>query len=152
MPLANPSGANGSRRPRPTSMVNRRFSRRSQPAMSRAVCVQAVFVTTDQTHTARDMAGWLRLENRRFTIEVGRGRRDAFAPLGFAKGIQTVDSLNPTPLTGFIAARASVTVVPGLALSGWYFDPVVGGGDFEPPRHGRVSAAFYSKFWRVFKS
>ena len=114
--------------------------------------VQAVFVTTDETHTARDMAGWLRLENRRFTIEVGRGRRDPFPPLGFAKGIQTVDSLNPTPLTGFIAARASVTVVPGLALSGWFFDPVVGGGDFEPPRHGRVSAAFYSKFWRVFKS
>jgi len=38
-----------------------------------------------------------------------------------------------------------------------YFDrlvlrSVLGGGDFEPPRHGRVSVTFYSKFWRVFKS
>lgn len=114
--------------------------------------VQSIFVTADQVHRALDIAGWLRLENRRFTVEVGRGKRDPFAPLGFAKGIQTVDSLNPTPLTEFIAGRASVNVVPGLTLAGWYFDPVVGGGDFEPPHHGRVSAAFYSKFWRVFKS
>jgi hypothetical protein len=29
---------------------------------------------------------------------------------------------------------------------------VVGGGDFEPPHHARVSATFYSKFWRVYRS
>jgi len=114
--------------------------------------VQSPFVRADQAHRALDLAGWLRLEHRRYTVEVGRGRRDPFAPLGFAKGIGTVDSLNPTPLTEFIAGRASVNVVPGLTLAGWYFDPVVGGGDFEPPRHGRVSVAFYSKFWRVFRS
>ena len=114
--------------------------------------VQSIFDTSDQVHQALDIAGWVRIQNRRFTIEVGRGRRDPFTPLGFAKGIQTVDSLNPTPLTEFIAGHAALNVVPGLQLSGWYFSPLVGGGDFEPPRHARVSATFYSKFWRVFKS
>ncbi len=28
----------------------------------------------------------------------------------------------------------------------------MGGGDFEPPQHTRISATFYSKFWRVFRS
>jgi hypothetical protein len=37
-------------------------------------------------------------------------------------------------------------------VSGWYYNPITGGGDFEPPHHARLSAAFYSKFWRVFKS
>src|SRR5439155_68609 len=27
-----------------------------------------------------------------------------------------------------------------------------GGGDFEPPRHARSAATFYSKFWRQYKS
>ena len=114
--------------------------------------VQAALVRTDQVQQMLDLAGWVGFENRLVTLEVGRGRRDPFAPLGFAVGIKTVDSLNPTPLTEFIAAHATLRVVPGVTLTGWYFDPVVGGGDFEPPRHGRVSVAFYSKFWRVFKS
>jgi hypothetical protein len=63
-----------------------------------------------------------------------------------------VDSLSPTPLTEFVAGHATLRIASGFTLSGWYFDPVAGGGDFEPPRHGRVSATFYSKFWRVFKS
>jgi hypothetical protein len=99
-----------------------------------------------------DYAGWVRFDHRRLSIEVGRGRRDPFEPFGFAEGIKSVRSLNPTPLTDFIAARASIQVVPGVQLSGWYFDPVVGGGDFEPPHHSYISATFYSKFWRVFKS
>ena len=113
---------------------------------------QAPLVTTDPMHRMLDVAAWLRLENRLVTLEVGRGRRDPFAPLGFAAGIKTVDSLSPTPLTEFVAAHATLHIAPGFTLTGWYFDPVVGGGDFEPPRHGRVSATFYSKFWRVFKS
>jgi hypothetical protein len=28
----------------------------------------------------------------------------------------------------------------------------VGGTDFEPPYHARVSLTFYSKFWRVYRS
>ena len=114
--------------------------------------VQAPFVITNQVQQALDVAGWLRFDSRLLTLEVGRGRRDPFAPLGFAAGIKTVDSLNPTPLTEFVAAHATLRIAPGLQLAGWYFDPVVGGGDFEPPRHARLSATFYSKFWRVFKS
>ena len=114
--------------------------------------VQAPFVTTDQVQQTLDVAGWVRVENRLLTLEVGRGRRDPFAPLGFADGIKTVDSLNPTPRTEFVAAHAMIRLAAGFELAGWYFDPAVGGGDFEPPRHGRVSATFYSKFWRVFKS
>jgi hypothetical protein len=48
--------------------------------------------------------------------------------------------------------RASVRPLPGLELSGWYFNPLTGGGDFEPPYHARYSITFYSKFWRVFRS
>ena len=113
---------------------------------------EAALVTTDAMHRTLDVAAWLRFENRLLTVEVGRGRRDPFAPLGFAQGIKSVDSLSPTPLTEFVAAHATLHVVPGVTLTGWYFDPVVGGGDLEPPRHGRVSVTFYSKFWRVFKS
>lgn len=114
--------------------------------------VQAPFVLADRPQQATDVAGWVRFDHRRLVIEVGRGRRDPFVPLGFAVGIQTVDSLHPTPLTEFVAAHASIRPLPGVELSGWYFDPQVGGGDFEPPHHARVSATFYSKFWRVFKS
>jgi len=63
-----------------------------------------------------------------------------------------VRGLHPTPLTDFIAGHASLRVLPGFTLSGWYFDAVVGGGDFEPPHHARMAATFHSKFWRVFKS
>ena len=113
---------------------------------------QAALLTSDFMHRALDLAGWVGFENRLVSLEVGRGRRDPYAPLGFAVGIKTVDSLNPTPLTEFLAAHATIRIAPGFQLAGWYFDPIVGGGDFEPPRHGRVSATFYSKFWRVFKS
>ena len=113
---------------------------------------QSVLVSSDQPQKGIDVAAWVRVDHRRLTVEVGRGRRDPFAPLGFPKGIRTVDSLNPTPRTDFVAAHASIRLVPGLELSGWYYDALVGGGDFEPPHHSRISATFYSKFWRVFKS
>jgi len=127
-----------------------RFSARAEFAWQRDV--QAPFVRSDPAQQATDVAGWVRFDHRRLLIEVGRGRRDPFAPLGFAAGIKTVDSLHPTPLTEFVAAHASIRPLPGLELSGWYFDPQIGGGDFEPPHHARVSVTFYSKFWRVFKS
>jgi hypothetical protein len=126
------------------------FSARAEAVWQKDV--QSALVTTDDLQEPLAVAGWVRFDHPRLTVEVGRGRRDPFAPLGFARGIKTVDSLNPTPLTEFIAAHGTVQVVPGLQISGWYFDPVTGGGDFEPPHHGRVSATFQSKFWRVFKS
>ncbi len=126
------------------------FSARAEVAWRKdpQVALTATRLVTQQL----DVAGWLRFDHSRVMMEIGRGRRDPFAPFGFAAGIKTVDSMSPTPRTEFVAARASIQVVPGLYLSGWYFDPIVGGGDFEPPRHARVSAVFYSKFWRVFKS
>ena len=110
----------------------------------------------DRTDTVRqrttDVAAWVRWDRAWFTVEVGRGWRDPFTALGFEAGIRPVDHLGPTPRTEFLAAHASISPLPGVALSGWYFDPVVGGGDFEPPHHARVSASFYSKFWRVYRS
>lgn len=110
----------------------------------------------DRSDTLRqvttDVATWLRWDLARFSVEVGRGWRDPFTPLGFEAGIKPVDHLGPTPRTEFLAVHASLRPLPGVQLSGWYFDPVVGGGDFEPPHHARVSASFYSKFWRVYRS
>jgi hypothetical protein len=126
------------------------FSARVEAAWQKDA--QAALVTTDDLQDPLDVAAWIRFDHPRLTVQVGRGRRDPFAPLGFARGIKTVDSLNPTPRTEFIAVQASVQILPGLRLSGAYFDPFVGAGDFEPPYHARVSATFHSKFWRVFKS
>lgn len=126
------------------------FSARAEATWQKDV--QAPLVTTDDLQETLDMAGWLGFDHSRLSFEVGRGRRDPFAPLGFGGGIITVDSLHPSPFTEFLAVRGSVQVVSGLRLSGWYFDPIVGGSDFEPPHHARVSATFQSKFWRVFKS
>jgi hypothetical protein len=127
------------------------FSARGEVAWMKDV--QAPLLAADTIRRpATDVAGWLRWEHPRVVIEVGRGRRDPFTALDFAAGIKPVDHLGPTPRTDFIAARASVRPLPGLELSAWYFDPIVGGGDFEPPHHARLSASFSSKFWRVFRS
>jgi hypothetical protein len=128
------------------------FSARAEAAWQHDVQSGGTLETTNDVQRVLDVAGWVRFDHPRLSIEVGRGRRDPFAPLGFALGIQAVDSLNPTPLTEFVAARATLRVVPGLQLSGWYYDALVGGGDFEPPHHSRLAAIFYSKFWRVFPS
>ena len=127
-----------------------RFTARAEATWQKDA--QSAFVTTDDLQETLDMAGWLGFDHSRLSVEVGRGRRDPFAPLGFGGGIITVDSLHPSPFTEFIAVRGSVQVVSGLRVSGWYFDPLVGGADFEPPHHARVAATFQSKFWRVFKS
>ena len=127
-----------------------RFTARAEATWQKDV--QSSLVTTDDLQETLDMAGWVGFDHPRLSFEVGRGRRDPFAPLGFGGGIITIDSLHPSPLTEFLAVRGSVRVISGLWLSGWYFDPLVGGADFEPPHHSRVSATFQSKFWRVFKS
>jgi len=128
-----------------------RFSARGEVALNRDVRAP-LDVTDTAFQRTTDVAGWLRWDQPRITVEVGRGRRDPFTPLGFEAGIKPVDHLGPTPRTDFIAAHASIQPLSGLFLSAWYFDPVVGGGDFEPPHHARASVAFYSKFWRVYKS
>jgi hypothetical protein len=109
-------------------------------------------LVTDTFQWANDYAAYLRWDRRRITLEAGQLRRDPFAPLGFAAGIAPVASLGPRPRSTYRSVYAAVRPVAGVELSGWYFDPVSGGGDFEPPKHARASATFYSKFWRVFKS
>ena len=128
-----------------------RLSARGEVALSRDV--RAPFDVTDTAfQRTTDVAAWLRWDHPRLMVEVGRGKRDPFVPLGFSAGIKPVDHLGPTPRTEFIAVHASIRPLPGVSIGGWYFDPVVGGGDFEPPHHARVSATFYSKFWRVYRS
>jgi len=68
-------------------------------------------------------------------------------------GIPSVARLGPTQRTRYFTTHGVVRLLPGLALAGWYFDPLVpGGNDFEPPYHGRLSLTFYSRFWRVYRS
>jgi hypothetical protein len=113
---------------------------------------QAAIVPSDPFQEANDYAGYLRWDQRRITLEVGEVQRDPFQPLGFARGILTVDSLGRVPRSTYASVFVGLRPLSGVELSGWYFDPIRGGADLEPPTHARVSATFYSKFWRVFKS
>lgn len=128
------------------------FSVRTDLAWRRDL--QAPLVPAEPPQTAAEQTGWVRFDHRWLAVELGRGRRDPFTPFAgaFAAGIKTVAGLSPTPSSEFVAAHAVLRPLPGFSVSGWYFDPIVGGGDFEPPHHARVSATFYSKFWRVFRS
>src|SRR5207245_4388965 len=93
-----------------------------------------------------DAAGAVRWDRRWITAEIGEASRDAFAPIGHPAGLASIDSLAPTPHTRYLTAHGAVRVLPGLELSGWYFNPLVGGGNgFEPPYHARASVTFYSK-------
>ncbi|HMA43295.1 MAG TPA: hypothetical protein VKO86_04730 [Gemmatimonadales bacterium] len=109
-------------------------------------------LVADTFQWATDYGAYVRWDQRRFSLEAGQLRRDPFAPLGFAAGIAPVASLGPRPRSTYLSVYGSVRPLSGVELSGWYFDPVTGGGDFEPPKHARAAATFYSKFWRVFKS
>jgi TonB-dependent receptor-like protein len=109
----------------------------------------------DTAQRTSDIGGAVRWDSRFASLEVGRVRRDPFAPVGFAAALTGRDGLNalsPTPRSEFVTVTAALRPLPGLTISGWYFDPVVGGGDFEPPYHGRLSVTFFSKFWRRFRS
>jgi hypothetical protein len=113
---------------------------------------QAPLVLSDSFQRATDWSAYARWERRFILVEGGVVQRDAFQPRAFAVGIQPVASLGPTPRSRYVSVYVGLRPLAGVQLSGWYFDPIRGGGDFEPPQHGRVSMAFYSKFWRVYKS
>jgi hypothetical protein len=113
---------------------------------------QAPAVRSDSFQEATDYAAYVRWETRPVTLEVGQVRRDPFQPAGFAQGILPIGGLGRTPRSTYTSAFLALRPVSGVELSGWYFDPAQGGGDLEPPTHGRFSATFYSKFWRVYKS
>jgi hypothetical protein len=107
----------------------------------------------DTVQTTSDLYGGLRWERHWATLEVGGARRGAFTPPPeFASGVATVSFLEPTPATNYLSVQATLHLLPGLEVSGWYFHPVRGGGDFEPPHHARYALTFYSKFWRTYRS
>jgi hypothetical protein len=122
--------------------------------VSRIEDFQAPLVLADSFQRATDVAGYARWGGERgfIFIEGGIIQRDSFQPRGFAAGIHPVAGLGPTPRSRYASLSVSLRPVAGLQLSGWYFDPIRAGGDYEPPTHGRFSATFYSKFWRVYKS
>ncbi len=109
-------------------------------------------ISTDTFQRANDYAAYLRWDTKRLTLEVGEVQRDSFRPRGFAAGILPVATLGPLPRSTYLSVFVGLRPLSGVQLSGWYFDPRTGGGDFEPPTHARVSATFFSKFWRVYKS
>ena len=115
--------------------------------------LQAPTLSDDSVQRTTDLSGALRWERSWTTLEVGGARRDAFVPSPeFATGLRTVTQLGVTPATSYITAHGGVRLFPGLQIAGWYFDPVRGGGAYEPPRYARYALTFYSKFWRVYRS
>jgi hypothetical protein len=120
--------------------------------------LQAPLDSFDTGQRTVDASGALRWDRSWLTLELGGATRDPFAPIGFPVAITAADSsgpvrLSPTQRTRYFTAHGAVGLLPGLQLSGWYFDPLVSGGnDFEPPYHARASLTFYSKFWRVYRS
>jgi hypothetical protein len=115
--------------------------------------LQAPTLAPDTAQRTTDASGALRWDRHRVTVEVGVARRDAFVPLGRPAGLRPVRGLGPTPATRYLTVHGALEPLSGVHLAGWYFHPSVPGGNaFEPPYHARVSATFYSKFWRVYKS
>jgi len=107
----------------------------------------------DSLQTTTDLYGAVTWTSRLLTFEVGGARRDPFTPVAdFPEGFPGISGLAPTPATNYVVLQAAIRPLPGLELSGWYWNPVRGGGDFEPPTHGRYSVTFYSKFWRTYRS
>jgi hypothetical protein len=115
--------------------------------------LQAPLLAGDGGQRTVDASGAVRWDRSWATLEVGTAIRDSFVPLGFPAGLGSFPSLDPTPRTRYVTVTGAVQLRPGLSVAGWYFNPVrVGGTDFEPPYHARVSLTFYSKFWRVYRS
>ena len=114
--------------------------------------VSAPSILADSAQETTDLSWAVRWDRPWLTLEGGGGRRDGFTALGFAADLDPVARIGPTPTTQYMHAFASIRAVPGLTLSGWYFHPIAGGADFEPPHHARYAATFHSKFWRKFRS
>jgi len=120
--------------------------------------LQAPLDSSDLGQRTVDGSGAVRWDRSWISLEVGGATRDPFRPSGFPVAITAIDSsgptrLSPTQRTRYFTAHGALRLLPGFQLSGWYFDPLVrGGNDFEPPSHARFSLTFYSKFWRVYRS
>ena len=107
----------------------------------------------DSMQTTTDLYGAVTWTSRLLTFEIGGARRDPFKPVAdFPDGFPGISGLGLTPATNYVVLEGAIRPLPGLELSGWYWNPVRGGGDFEPPTHARYSVTFYSKFWRTYRS
>ncbi len=146
------SGSRSSNRAHLSGGVDLPFGLSAHGEVAWAQELQGPAVATASIQRTTDLAGALRWERSWVTLEVGGGRRDPFSPLGFVSGLKSVNELGRVPRTTFLSAHVNLRPLPGVHLATWYFDPVRGGGDFEPPTHARYSATFYSKFWRVYRS
>lgn len=110
-------------------------------------------LNNDAVQEITDMSGGVRWDRSWLTLEVGSARREAFNPAPeFATGIRAVTLLQTTPPTNYLAVHGRLRLLPGFQIAGWYYDPVRGGGAYEPPTYARYSLTFYSKFWRVYRS
>jgi len=120
--------------------------------------LQAPLDSFDTGQRTVDASGAVRWDRSWVSVDLGGATRDPFTPIGFPVAITAIDSsgpvrLSPTQRTRYFTAHGTLRLLPGLQVSGWYFDPLVGSGnDFEPPYHARLSLTFYSKFWRVYRS
>lgn len=106
----------------------------------------------DSAQRALDWSAGLRWQSRFAEIEIARQERDAYSPAGAPAGLRPIVQLGRTPRTSVLSIHGVLRPLPGLSLSGWYADPIKGGGDFDLPRHARYALTFYSKFWRVYRS
>src|SRR5207249_1860872 len=99
--------------------------------------LRAPLDSTDGGQRTVDASGALRWDRDWISLEVGGATRDPFAPIGFPVAITAIDSsgplhLSPTQRTRYFTAHGGLRLLPGLQLSGWYFDPLVrSGNDFE---------------------
>ena len=114
--------------------------------------LEAAAFPAEPLQEAFDLAWAARWDSRWASLEVGGGRRDAFAPTPTPAGLKGIQAFSSTPRTDYVRVVGAVRPIPWLSLAGWYFDPLDGGGDFEPPTHGRISVTFFSRFLRTFPS
>lgn len=128
------------------------FSLRGDAAWARDLQAPTLPSAQDSLQTTKDYSGAVRWDSKFASVEIGGAQLDPFKPIGFAEGVPAVTSLPPTPRTTVATFQASIRPYPGFTLSGWYYQPRVGGGAFMPPTHGRYALTFDSKFWRVFRS
>src|SRR5437870_11057059 len=87
--------------------------------------LQAPADSADAPHRTLDLSGAVRWDGSWITLEVGGANRDPFATIGRPAGLRTVDSLGSTQRTRSFTTHAALRLLPGLTLSGWYFDPLV---------------------------
>ncbi|MCH7874437.1 MAG: Plug domain-containing protein [Gemmatimonadetes bacterium] len=124
------------------------FSLSAEVAAQDAVPAPALFADTNRVTT--DYGIRAGIESRYLSGRVGLFDRDAFAPVPLT--FFRVASLRPSVRTRYLVTNLTLRI-GALALAGWYSTPTDGpAADFQPPKHGRATLTFRSKFLRTFRS